>query len=190
MLPQNRRTAQMFIALWHSLETFIFIFCNLRKSPNDKKLHLCSGILSCVKEFFLLWPTSILIRFYSEVSYFSYSVQFCIFQLVFQTFFCIFFHYFISVLQDFDFFVFSSRYSRFTPACLGINFLWVRHHPNTEHPICQFCAAFSISTFTFPFSHFHFLLLPKSNLFNSMETLQPLYLEIPSVKEKVELTIQ
>ena len=63
MLPQNRRTAQMFIALWHSLETFIFVFCNLSKSPNDKRILLYSGILFCVKEFFLLWPTSILIRF-------------------------------------------------------------------------------------------------------------------------------
>ena len=165
MLPQNRRTAQMFIALWHSLETFIFVFCNLSKSQNDKRILLYSGILLCVKEFFLLWPTSILIRFPGK--FYILAVLFIfVHSSWYSGLFLYLFHYLYLFCRISISFVFSSRYSRFTPACLGINFLWVRHHPNTEHPICQFCAAFSISSFTFPFSHFHFLLFPKSTLFN------------------------
>ena len=155
MLPQNRGTAQMFIALWYSLETLTFIFCILRKWPNDKKLLLWSGILSCVKQFFLLWPTSILIRF--QVKFHILAILFiCVYSSWYSGLFCIFSLFYICFTGFWFFFVFSSRYSRFTPACLGINFLWVRHPPNTEHPICQFCAAFSISLFLFLIFTFYF----------------------------------
>ena len=153
-----------------------------------KKILLFSGILSCVKEFFLLWPTTIPIRF--PVKFYILTVLFIfVYSSWYSGLFCIFFTILYLFYRILITFVFSSRYSRFTPACLGINFLWVRHHPNTEHPICQFCAAFSILIFTFPFSHFPFLLFPKSTLSSSMETSLAPYLEIISAKEKVEPTI-
>ena len=91
MLPQNRRTAQMFIALWHSLETFIFVFCNLSKSPNDKKNTFVQWYPLVCKRIFPIVTNINSYQIFREVLYFSCSVHLCTFQLVFRTFFCIFF---------------------------------------------------------------------------------------------------
>ena len=103
MLPQNRRTAQMFIALWHSLETFIFVFCNLSKSPNDKKNTFVQWYPLVCKRIFPIVTNINSYQIFREVLYFSCSVHFCTFQLVFRTFF-VSFLLFLSILQDFDYF--------------------------------------------------------------------------------------
>ena len=147
MLSQNRRTAQMFIALWHSLETFIFVFCNLSKSPNDKKNTFVQWYPLVCKRIFPI-VTNINSYQISREVYILAVLFIFVHSSWYSGLFLYLFYYFYLFYRILITFVFSSRYSRFTPACLGINFLWVRHHPNTEHPICQFCAAFSISSST------------------------------------------
>ena len=96
---QHRCSLRYGIHLKHSFLSFA-IWAN---HQTIKKILLYSGILLCVKEFFLLWPTSILIRFSGK--FYILAVLFIfVHSSWYSGLFFVSFLLFLSILQDFDYF--------------------------------------------------------------------------------------